>query len=28
MLARRNHFRLVLGEVEGLDPDARRLRLG
>lgn len=26
-LARRNHFRFVLGEVEGLDPDARRLRL-
>lgn len=27
MLARRNHFRFVLGEVEGLDPVARRLRL-
>ncbi|HEY4585723.1 MAG TPA: FAD-dependent oxidoreductase [Brevundimonas sp.] len=26
-LARRNHFRFVLGQVEGLDPDARRLRL-
>lgn len=26
-LARRNHFRFVLGEVEGLDSDARRLRL-
>jgi len=27
MLARRNHFRFMLGEVEGLDPVARRLRL-
>ncbi|HBY42405.1 FAD-dependent oxidoreductase, partial [Brevundimonas sp.] len=27
MLARRNHFRFMLGEVKGLDPVARRLRL-
>lgn len=27
MLARRNHFRFLLGEVEALEPGARRLRL-
>ncbi len=27
MLARRNHFGFMLGELEGLDPGARRLRL-